>query len=452
VIDSPSGSTITPGLLLLCLGALLPTAAFAAGTSEDKAVALERGLARFQAGDFAGAVPSLERARTIDPTDLEVALLLGIAYYRTERARLAEPLLEAAATSADSETRASARIFLGLIAGDHGELDAALAFLGEAAASSSGALAESGRTLLALTSPRRLSASVLVRSEFDSNVPLLPSTPAPGSTSCSDRADGDALVLASLSVRPVLRVGLTFEETASYRQQFHCLDYDLFWNTAGIRYVYLGHRARFELAYDFEVLTLGSALYALGHVAEGGYRYAVVGDLGLAAHYLFRYRDYPAAPFDAFTGPSHTMLVEASWGTPDRPLELDFAYVFVRESTKDPLPNDFAQGGCPAPPAPYTAFSATGQGARVHARTSFARRFSALLTAWVIRRVFDPDPCNPPRHDTQLYADLSLAVSLGRGLALVGGGSLLRNISTASDFDYLKATAHLGVAYGYVGP
>src|SRR5215470_3827110 len=82
--------------------------------SADTGGDLERGLARFQAGEFAAAIAPLAAAHAADPSDLDTGLLLGIAYYHCEDLARAKPLLAAAAASQDPETRDSARIFLGL--------------------------------------------------------------------------------------------------------------------------------------------------------------------------------------------------------------------------------------------------------------------------------------------------------------------------------------------------
>src|SRR5215470_2270741 len=85
----------------------------------------ERGLAKFQAGEFAAAIAPLAAAHAADPSDIDTGLLLGIAYYHCDDAARARPLLVAAAASPDRETRDSARIFLGLIADAAGDADRA---------------------------------------------------------------------------------------------------------------------------------------------------------------------------------------------------------------------------------------------------------------------------------------------------------------------------------------
>src|SRR5262249_48071893 len=161
----------------------------------------------------------------------------------------------------NEEVRASAHIFLGLIERDRGSTDAARAQLGAAAGTSSPLLSDAGRTLLSATGPRLLTLTLLLRPGFDSNVPLLPGTAlAPGALTA--RADGDILLLASAALRPLRGIGLTVEESASYRQQLRLTDFDLFSNVLGVRYAWLGQSDRVLARYGFELMTLGRELYA----------------------------------------------------------------------------------------------------------------------------------------------------------------------------------------------
>ncbi|MSP61562.1 MAG: tetratricopeptide repeat protein [Myxococcales bacterium] len=392
---------------------------------------LERGIARFRERDFAGALPDLEVAHAAFPRDADIALLLGIALYRTGRSDDALPLLQVAAASPDEETGAAARIFLGLIADESGAADTSRALLLAAAGSRSSALADSGRALLDRAAPHRLAVTLLLRPEFDSNVTLLPSMATAGTPG---QADGSLLFLAALSFRPLRSIGLLLEAVASYRQQLRLLDYDLFAHTLAARYLYRGTRDRFFAEYAFELVTLGSALLDLGHLLQTSYRRALYRDVGVAARYTFRHRTYLPAGYAAFTGPSHSGALEASFGTPQRPLQVDLGYLLLRESTADPL------------------YSATGHGARLNARARFASRYDLALTASVIARAFDRDTsASAARSDVQLSCEISLAIELNRWLGVIAGASAQRNLSSSADFDYLKVTAWAGVAFGYAG-
>src|SRR5438105_13539017 len=52
---------------------------------------LERGLASFQAGQFAAAIAPLSAAYAAEPSDLDTGLLLGISYLRCDDAARARP-------------------------------------------------------------------------------------------------------------------------------------------------------------------------------------------------------------------------------------------------------------------------------------------------------------------------------------------------------------------------
>jgi hypothetical protein len=396
------------------------------------ASALERGVACFRANDLGCAEHELAEAHRRDPGDLDVTLLLGITEYRLGHAAAAEPLLRAAAASPDAETAASARIFLGLAASDRGEVDAAQTELA-AAQRQPGDLGDSARSLAQRRGAKTLQLVLLVRPEVDSNVPLFPS--AATATSNTQQVDGDLLILGAITWRPWRRIGLSIDETASYRQQFTLLDYSAFASYLSPRYDYLGRNDRVGVGYTFELMTLGGALFTLGHVADAAYRRRIVADLGLGLGYMFRYRDYFPDGYASFTGPTHSGAVELSWGTPERALEVALAYLVLRETTQDPT------------------FSATGQGARLRGRLRFARRFDLGVTGWAIFRTFDVvDPTVSARQDVQILGDVSLAVDLTRRLGLIVGGGVVRNLSTVSDYDYVKATAHVGVAFGYTRP
>ncbi len=395
---------------------------------------LERAIDRFAARDFEGALPFLRAARARDPADLDVALLLGIACVRTGRFDEALPPLRAAEGSPDAETRAAAGIFLAVVRNERGQVDAARSLLTEVASSPSPPLAEAGRALLGRTAPRLLSLSLLVRPEFDSNVPLQPATVPAGAPSMAQTADGDLLLLAAASLRPIRSIGLSLDETAAWRQQFRLTDYDLFVNDLAARYAWIGARDRVGLSYDFELMTLGRSLYGLGHVANASYRRALWRDLGVAARYTFRYRDYLAADYAGFTGPSHTGQLAASFGAPDRPVEVEAGVVALREDTAEP------------------GYSATGLGGTLSAHVRVPRRLDVALAVSTVARDFDPQPGEAARRDVQLAADLSVAIDLATWIGLVLGASMLRNFSNVADFDYSKVTAWAGVAVGWSGP
>jgi tetratricopeptide (TPR) repeat protein len=403
----------------LVLGSLCsPSSGFAASS-------LERGVALFESGDFVGAARELEAAHKTDPSDIDATLLLGITYYRLGQQEDAEPLLKVAQASDDPDVSGSARIFLGLLANDEGDAGRAEMLLERVAGSPSSDLAASARSLLQQTVPATWTVALALRPEYDSNVSLLPgSAQNPGPL--GPQADGDLLALGSVQYRPFSAARLLLNATSSYREQLHLTKFNSLANSLSARYgVSFTKNDQAELAYEFELLTLGSSLYALGDAAEAGYRRKLFGDFGLGANYTLRYRKYYPADYSPYTGLSHTVAVGPRWGGSERSLELGASYLLAKEYTDDHSLTAFGQGGSIFVSAhPFKAFELT--------LTSFAldRRFPGT------------------RRDVQLYGGLSATVDLTVHLALVVGGTFLRNISNDSGFDYKKATAYLGLAYG----
>ncbi len=394
------------------------------------AAVLDRGVAAFRRKAYAEAAQDLERAHAADPADDDVTLLLGIADYYIGRESDAESLLEAAIQSRDEETAAGAQIFLGLIASERGDVDAARSLFDAVSGCSSPELARRGRYLLRRSTPRPLTLALWARTEFDSNVSVLPLTANPNGSEVSD-PDFDALVLASATFRPWSDLGISIRETASYRQQLRLYDFDIFSNTLTAGYDYLGSWNRFGLSEAFQVMTLGPSLYTLASVAEAKYRRRVAGDFGVALDYAFRYATYYPPDYAPYTGPYQTGILDLSWGTPDQPLEVDLGAVGVREvTTTDP------------------DFTAWGGGGRLYGRARLGGRTDLEVAVWAIGRTFDA----VPRQDLQLYGDLSLAIDLSSHFTLVLGATVLRNASTDSNFDYLKWTGYVGLGFGYAGP
>ncbi len=233
-------------------------------------------------------------------------------------------------------------------------------------------------------------------------------------------ADAYAVLVVSAAVRPFRRAGLTIEDTASYRQEARLYDFDLFANLASARYDYSGSRACLTAGYGFETMTLGSELYAIGHVAQASARARLAGGFGLDAGYTLADRTYYPNGYAPYTGPTHGGLAGIDFR--DR---ISLSYVILRELTVDP------------------GFVATAQGARLQARTPLGAHADGAVTAWAIARLFDGG-----RRDTQLHADASLVLDLTAHVGFVVGASVLRNLSTDGDYDYLKVTAHAGIDIG----
>lgn len=380
-------------------------------------VGLEQGVALFQRGDFAAAARVLEDARARDPTDTDAGLLLGISYYRLHRLDDAERLLAESAAVTDPDTVASARIFLALIAMERDQPRRARALLDGTPGPAARELAAGARDLLEGAPRPALTVFAMIRPEYDSNVPLIPTAPV---TPSPAQADADLLLLGSLAFRPAPAIPLRLEASVSYRKQFQITDFDFFDATAAVRY----DDGALSAALDAQAMTLGNSAYAEGGSAQIGYRLRLGGSVTPWARYLLRYRNYDPDAYAGYTGFSHAGAAGVEFGAPQAPLTADVDYILLREATSaDDL-------------------TATGQGVN-GALTWRARRFSVVASGTVIWRSFDAG-----RSDVQGLVDLSLAVDVTRSFGLVAGWSLLRNGSTLADADYLKITAFAGVYLG----
>ena len=389
-----------------------------APVSADADADLERGLARFQAGEFTAAIGPLEAAHAADPSDLDTDLLLGIAYYRSGDPARARPLLAAAEHALDPETCDSARIFLGLIADAAGDTAGALGYY-DSVAHGSSSLATSGRELLDRGRGERVTAALVVRPELDSNVPLLPATAAPTGGGTADR---DLFMLALLRVRPLDAIPVVLDETVAYRKQMQLTDYDLASSVTGASWSHQGAAYHAALAYHFDASTLGGAPFQLGHTVDAGARRAIAGAFGVAASYQLVVRTlYPDA-FAGYTGTVQTGTARLSWQRST--WELDVGAVIAREATEDPTLSAVASGGQLA-----GRLRLGGADLRLFARAA-DRRYDAAAMG---------------RRDFQVRADASLYVDLTPHLGAVLGASLLDNLSNTMDDGFVKWTGYLGV-------
>jgi len=379
--------------------------------------ALERGVALFEKGDFASAARALEQAHAADPADADTSLLLGICYYRLERHADAEPLLDAGARSDDAETAASARIFLALIALEKDDEARAHALLGRVAASPT-ELATSARSLLDRSTRSPVSLFAMLRPEFDSNVPLLPSAPVAGTPSGS-QADADLLALAAIGWRPVGGVPLQLEATVSYRQQAQLTDFSFLSGVAGVAY----DDGALDVAGTGEVMALGGSFYGAGGGGLVGYRLQLAEAFAPWARYGLRYRDYQPADYEGYTGWTHTGAAGVALGARRATVTADVDYILLRELTSDP------------------ALVATGHAGNAAMRLHLAR-VSVVVAGTLTWRLYDEG-----RRDVQTAVDASIAFEVTPSFGVVAGSTFLRNDSNMSGLDYTKVTAFAGVYF-----
>ena len=399
-----------------CAIAAAVIAALGAPAEADADADLERGVARFQAGEFAAAIPPLAAAHAADPADLDTALLLGIAYYRCDDAVRARQLLVAAERSPDPETRDSARIFLGLIADAAGDTTGALDYYDSVARGSS-SLATSGRELYDRGRGSRFAAGLVIRPEVDSNVPVLPVTAVPTDGSASD---GALFLLADLHLRPFEGVALVLDQTLAYRRYTRLTDYDMAASVSGLTWSFRSARDRAGLAYHLDLSTLGGARYQLGQTVDASARRAIAGAFGVAASYQLAVRTLFPDAYAGYTGTIHTGTARLSW-LAER-WELELGPVIAREATEDP------------------ALSVVAAGGQLAARVRLGRA-DLRMSARVMDRRYDAAAMG--RRDVQVRADASLYVDLTSHLGAVLGGALLDDRSSVMDDSYIKWTGYL---------
>ncbi len=401
--------------------------ALVASTAAAETSAFERGVELFRSGDFAGSIAPLEQARAGDPHDADTALLLGIAYYRVGRSDDAEPLLRQAETDGDESSRASARVFLGLIADARGDTSRARRYYAQVARSST-ELGASGRLLLEQGGPERWSLVALLLPGYDSNVALLPASAAPPGPGRGGGGDGDAdlALVGAATARPVPDLALVLDETLLYRRYASQTAYDMLANAVGASYTLAGAADRAMLAYHFDASMLGGTRYELAHLVDASYRHAIADSYGIGARYSFAYHDYAPVDYAGYTGPDHVAGIDFAWGSSRAPSEGTVGYVFERESTSDPT------------------LASTGHGGRAQLRARITSDSELRASALAIYRTFDA--ASMGRVDTHLRGDVALYIGVADAIGLVAGATLARNVSNDPNYDYTKWTVFVGLA------
>ncbi len=381
--------------------------------------AFERGVALFQAGKYAASLGPLAAAHAAAPTDVDTALLLGIAYYETGDLARARPLLEQVERSGDPDGRASARVFLGLIADAAGQVDRARTYYALVAHSQT-ELGPSGRLLLEQSGTERWMIAAIMRPGFDSNVPLLPATATGPGT--GKRSDADLTLIVTATARPIADLPLVVDETATYRKQAELTDYDLLGDVLGGTLVFADRCNHGTLAYHLDASLLGGTRFDVAHVADAGYRRSVGGGYGVGARYAFAAHDYAQDAYAGYSGLYHTATAEASWGAPTSARELVLGYVVAREATDD---GDLA----------VTAHGPIVTG-RVRAHGSELRTAISIAQRW-----YGEDG----RRDLLARGEAMLVVDISRTVSLVLGATAVHNGSTIAADAYDKWTVFGGV-------
>lgn len=433
------------GLALLCVprSGLASTALATsdAGAVPDRAATADaligQALALLKQRDYAAARGHLQRAHKLlapgDPRFHDALLLLGISAYRLGQLDQAELELQSAAESADPETRAQARLFLGQVLSDAGATDQAQRELSQATGSLS--LRDSAERLLQKRRPHRLYLTLLVAPELDGNVPLTPLyvdvPPLPAWQRDSQASlDGDLLSLFSIGLRP-LRSGLLLGNTISYRQQFRLSEYNLLLNSTWVQFHHLTAVHRLRLQATLNVAVLGGGFLFVDGAGRVQYRRRLQKKWGLSGTYEAHYRDYHKVDFAALSGLSQSLQAELSYGLSPQPVSFGLGYQGLREQTQ--TPGDVSDQD----------FRAWAHGPLAWLRASLHSRLELSLSSTLLHRVFDSS-----RVDFALWSDVNLLLSVNPWLSSYLAGSLLYNSSSDPFFHYVKPSASLGfVAY-----
>lgn len=382
--------------------------------------AFTRGLERVQAGDCRGALPALDEARTAG--DPSAALLAGVCRYQLgEDDAAAEALQEAVE---DEETRASAELYLGLLALRGGRP-------GEASPLFRSATADPGLAPVARALARearregKVVLALLGEASWDSNVDVEPGGAIAPDGSTDGLAGGTALVTVSpwRERGPYARGAVTLQEQARRDA------YDLFATSVAAGLPFGPGARRLLLEYAWDLRRVGGEPYLSAHrlLAEG--RAVLREGLAAGAAYALRGETFSGGESEDDSGLRHG-------------LQLDLTAAIRRARLTAGW-----QGGW--------------NGARVESRASAehgpllglsaplsprARAVLELAFAWRVWRTRDPD-LDVRRRDAYLDAaarlELDLADRWTAHLAVAGR----RAFSNVPDLRYARLVPSAGLSY-----
>jgi hypothetical protein len=200
---------------------------------------------------------------------------------------------------------------------------------------------------------------------------------------------------------------------------------------------------RASLGFTYAMLG-GSTLY-FAYDARATYRLRVWRKLGVGLSYAGVYRDYRQQDFMVFTGHTHTVQAELSYGTTPEPVSVSVGYSVVRD-----------QLGPPASGMERDDYRATAHGPTLRLLARPHRLVDILLIGALLHRRFEVKPvedgaADPTalRQDTALSADLSVSVECTSWLEAFAGGALLYNHSNDAAFAFIKPMAYLGASASF---
>ncbi|WNG32695.1 hypothetical protein F0U61_03030 [Archangium violaceum] len=221
---------------------------------------------------------------------------------------------EAAATAFHEALEApelvdTASFFLGVLALREGRASEAGRFFDAAAASSDAALARrAGELRLQAAREGRVTLSVRLGSEYDSNVDLAPD----GTYRQGGSADGVGTGLAELRLRPWGERGLQARVFGQYRGHLRIHDFDLAGAGGTLGWAHVGSALRLSADYGFDFLALGGAPYLSAHRLQVAAR-APVGPVVLEASAAVRREDFRDDLYAGYSGWRSVARLDAEW-------------------------------------------------------------------------------------------------------------------------------------------
>jgi hypothetical protein len=378
------------------------------------------GLARVRSGDCRGALPSLDEARRAG--DPAAALLAGVCRYQLgEDDGAADALREAAG---DEETRASAELYLGLLALRGGRP-------GEASPLFRAAAADPGLAPVARALARdarqegRVVLALLGEASWDSNVDAAPRR-ALGAEDVGDAVGGATALLTVAPWRergPYVRGAFTLQEQAR-RDAYDLLATSL---AAGLP---LGPGTRrLLLEYGWDLRRVGGAPYLSAHrlLAEG--RAVVREGLTAGAAYALRGETFHGAELEDDSGLRHGFQLDVTAALRRARVTVGWqggwngARVEPRASTEH---------------GPLLGLSAP--------LTPRVRVVLELALAWRVWRAVDPD-LEVRRRDSYLDAATRLELDLAERWTAYLGVAGRRTSSNVPDLRYGRVVPTAGISY-----
>ncbi len=243
------------------------------------------------------------------------ALLSGLSLFeRGEDEAAAASFRQALAAPELADT---ASFFLGLMALREGRASEASAFFTTAAASSDAGLARRAEELrLQAGREGRVTLSVRLGSEYDSNVNLVPDDTRLKSGS----ADGVGLGLAELRLRPWGQRGPYARVSGQYRGHLSFHDFDMAGAGGSLGWAHLGASVQLTAEYGFDFLVLGGSPYLSAHRLQVAAR-VPVGPVVLDGSWSVRREDFQDTAYSGYDGWRNTARLDAEW-SPAEPLML----------------------------------------------------------------------------------------------------------------------------------